>query len=75
MPALEKGIKSIKILLLQVSKDNYNTFVPMFFPVLGAHIIDVGFQKSGFKTCVCRLKEPTLAQSRALHVQTPGTTS
>ena len=75
MSALEKGKKFIKILLSQVSKDNYNPFVPVFFPVLGAHIIDVEFQKSGFKTCVCRLKEPTFAQSRAPHVQTPDTTN
>ena len=36
MPALGKGTECIKILLSQVSKDNYEPFVPMFFPVLGA---------------------------------------
>ena len=37
MPALGKGTECIKILLSQVSKDNYEPFVPMFFPSL-AHI-------------------------------------
>ena len=32
MPALGRGTKCIKILLSQVSKDNYEPFVPMFFP-------------------------------------------
>ena len=36
MPALDKGTECIKILLSQTSKDNYEPFVPMFFPVLGA---------------------------------------
>ena len=44
MPALGRGTKCIKILLSQVSKDNYEPFVPMFFPVLGAHIIGAEFQ-------------------------------
>ena len=44
MPTLGKGTECIKILLSQVSKDNYEPFVPMFFPVLGAHIIGAEFQ-------------------------------
>ena len=44
MPALGKGTECIKILLSQVSKDNYKPFVPMFFPVLGAHISGAEFQ-------------------------------
>jgi hypothetical protein len=36
MPALGKGTECIKILLSQASKDNYEPFVPMFFPILGA---------------------------------------
>ena len=44
MPALGKGTECIKILLSQVSKDNYEPFVPMFFPVLGAHISGAEFQ-------------------------------
>ena len=44
MPALGRGTKCIKILLSQVSKDNYEPFVPMFFPVLGAHISGAEFQ-------------------------------
>ena len=38
MPDLGKGTECIKILLSQASKDNHEPFVPMFFPVLGAHI-------------------------------------
>ena len=44
MPALGRGTECIKILLSQVSKDNYEPFVPMFFPVLGAHISGAEFQ-------------------------------
>ena len=43
MPTLGKGTECIKILLSQVSKDNYEPFVPMFFPVLGAHISGTEF--------------------------------
>ena len=34
----------IKLLLSQASKDMYEPLVPMFFPVLGAHISDAEFQ-------------------------------
>ena len=44
MPILGKGTECIKILLSQASKDNYEPFVPMFFPVLGAHISGAEFQ-------------------------------
>jgi len=44
MPSLGKGTECIKILLSQASKDNYEPFVPMFFPVLGAHISGAEFQ-------------------------------
>ena len=44
MPALGKGTECIKILLSQVSEDNHEPFVPMFFPVLGAHISGAEFQ-------------------------------
>ena len=44
MPALGKGTECIKLLLSQVSKDNFEPFVPMFFPVLGAHISGAEFQ-------------------------------
>ena len=38
MPNLGKGTECIKILLSQVSKDMHEPLVPMFFPILGAHI-------------------------------------
>ena len=38
MPNLSKGTECIKILLSQASKDMYEPQVPMFFPILGAHI-------------------------------------
>ena len=38
MPFLGKGTECIKILLSQVSKDMHEPLVPMFFPILGAHI-------------------------------------
>ena len=44
MPELARGTECIKILLSQVSKDMHKPFVPMFFPVLGAHISGVEFQ-------------------------------
>ena len=34
MPALGKGTECIKLLLSQLSEDNHELFVPMFFPVL-----------------------------------------
>ena len=44
MPTLGKGTECIKLLLSQASKDNHEPFVPMFFPVLGAHISGAEFQ-------------------------------
>ena len=38
MPTLGKGTECIQILLSQASKDMHEPLVPMFFPVLGAHI-------------------------------------
>ena len=44
LPTLGKGTECIKILLSQVSKDMYEPLIPMFFPVLGAHISGTEFQ-------------------------------
>ena len=44
MPSLGKGTECIKILLTQLSKDMHEPLVPMFFPVLGAHISGAEFQ-------------------------------
>ncbi len=44
MPNLSKGTECIKILLSQASKDMYEPLVPMFFPILGAHISSAEFQ-------------------------------
>ena len=44
MPNLGKGTECIKILLSQASKDMYEPLVPMFFPILGAHISGAEFQ-------------------------------
>ena len=44
MPTLGKGTECVKILLSQVSKDMREPLVPMFFPVLGAHVSGAGFQ-------------------------------
>ena len=38
MPKLGKDTECIQILLSQASKDMHEPLVPMFFPVLGAHI-------------------------------------
>ena len=43
MPKLGKGTECIKILLTQVSEDTHEPVVPMFFPVLGAHISGAEF--------------------------------
>ena len=44
MPSLGKGTECIKILLSQASKDMHEPLVPMFFPILGAHISGAEFQ-------------------------------
>ena len=44
MPSLGNGTECIKILLSQASKDMHEALVPMFFPILGAHMSDVEFQ-------------------------------
>lgn len=44
MPTLGKGTECIKLLLTQVSKDMYEPLVPMFFPILGAHLCGAEFQ-------------------------------
>jgi len=44
MPTLGKGTECIQILLSQASKDMHEPLVPMFFPVLGAHISGAEFQ-------------------------------
>ncbi len=44
MPNLGKGTECIKLLLSQVSEDNHEPFVPMLFPILGAHISGAEFQ-------------------------------
>jgi len=44
MPNLGNGTECIKILLSQASKDMYEPLVPMFFPVLGAHLSGAEFQ-------------------------------
>ena len=44
MPILGKGTECIKILFSQASKDIQEPLVPMFFPVLGAHISVAEFQ-------------------------------
>ena len=41
MPNLGKGTECIKLLLSQASKDMHEPLVPMFFPVLGAHLCEV----------------------------------
>ena len=54
MPNLGKGTECIKILLSQASKDIHEPLVPMFFPILGAHISGTEFQYPDFSW-----KEPT----------------
>ncbi len=44
MPKLGKGTECIKILLSQASKDMHEPLVPVFFPILGAHISGSEFQ-------------------------------
>ena len=54
MPNLGKGTECIKILLTQASKSMHEPLVPMFFPILGAHMSGVEFQYPDFswkETC------------------------
>lgn len=44
MPKLGRGTECIKILLSQASKDMQEPLVPMFFPILGAHVSGAEFQ-------------------------------
>jgi hypothetical protein len=48
MPSFGKGTESIKILLSQVSENMQEPMVPMFFPILGAHISGTEFQYSDY---------------------------
>ena len=43
MPKLGKGTECIKILLSQASKDIHEPLIPMFFPIIGAHISGAEF--------------------------------
>ena len=54
MPNLGKGTECFKLLLSQASKDMHEPLVPMFFPILGAHISGAEFQYPDFSW-----KEPT----------------
>ena len=54
MPNLGKGTEFIKLLLSQASKDMHEPLVPMFFPILGAHISGAEFQYPDYSW-----KEPT----------------
>ena len=54
MPKLGKGTECIQILLSQASPDMREPLVPMFFPVLGAHISGAEFQYPDYSW-----KEPT----------------
>ena len=44
MPNLGTGTECIKMLLSQASKDMHEPLVPMFFPILGAHMSGAEFQ-------------------------------
>ena len=44
MPSLGNGTECVRLLLSQASKDMYEPLVPMFFPVLGAHMSGAEFQ-------------------------------
>ena len=44
LPRLLKGTECISLLLTQVSKDMRKPILPMFFPVLGAHLSEAQFQ-------------------------------
>ena len=44
MPQPSRGTEFCKLLLSQASKDMYEPLVPMFFPVLGAHMSGAKFQ-------------------------------
>ena len=43
MPTLGKGTECIKLLLSQAVEDIQEPLVPMFFPILGAHIGTDGY--------------------------------
>ena len=54
MPNLGRGTECVKLLLSQASKDMFEPLVPMFFPILGAHMGGTEFQHPDLSW-----KEPT----------------
>ena len=69
MPNLGKGTECIKLLLSQASKDMYEPLVPMFFPVLGAHISDAEFQYPDYSWKeLCGKLRPAIWNQRLIHI-------
>ena len=68
MPTLGKGTECIKLLLSQASNDMHEPLVPMFFPVLGAHISDAEFQYPDlkWKEIASRMKVTRLPEAKQL---------
>ena len=68
MPNLGKGTECIKLLLSQASKDMHEPLVPMFFPVLGAHMSGAEFQYPDLTWKeMCGQKVHLVADSEAYH--------
>ena len=68
MPNLGKGTECIKLLLSQASNDMHDPLVPMFLPVLGAHISGAEFQYSdrSWKEIASRMKVTRLPEAKQL---------
>ena len=64
MPKLGKGTECIKLLLSQTSENMREPMVPMFFPVLGAHISGAEFQYPDLnRKELCAKNNPALLQN------------
>ena len=68
MPTLGKGTECIKLVLSQASNDVHDPLVPMFFPVLGAHISGAEFQypDRSWKEIASRKKVTRLSEPKQL---------
>ena len=68
MPTLGKGTECIKLVLSQASNDVHDPLVPMFFPVLGAHISGAEFQypDRSWKEIASRKKVTRLPEAKQL---------
>ena len=74
MPNLGTGTECIKMLLSQASKDMHEPLVPMFFPILGAHMSGAEFRSQD--SCIWHRYQPNTTSYQAKpHAYQPDKTT